>query len=471
VSLVPSPGLSVLGGLRLPDGRCWGKAATEVQLADAARILDPDAPVRRSWLGRARGYSKTTDLAGMTLAAMATGIIPPGGRGYVCAGDEDQATLTINAARGFVQRSPGLEQLFTIERRRILGPNDTQVQVMATDAPTAHGLSGHWWVMDELAQWPDTEGAQDYYTAISTAWPKTTGCRVVIITTAGSPEHWSYQKYLHAHQSELWTVSDIAGPAPWMSPAELEDERQQLTDSEYLRYFENQWTEPEDRLVRVEDLDACTTLPDEPLPYATAHKPYLISVDIGYARDRTSVAVSHRDDTNPDRPVIIDRLDRWKATAKDRVSLEAVEAHIKQMSDEYGHAQVLIDPYMAVQMTERLRDQHIRVTEHQFTPASNSALAWSLYQAIRDHTILLPDDPQLADELLHLRFRETQPGVRRIDHQPGRHDDMSITIAMATWWHHHQPKPWKPKPFGVYGGTKESVFTELHQPGDPFDRW
>lgn len=166
--------------------------------------------------------------------------------------------------------------------------------------------------------------------------------------------------------------------------------------------------------------------------------------------------------------MVIDRVDPWKANSKGRVSLEAVEAHIKQMSGEYGNAQVLIDPYMAIQMTEHLRGRGIQVTEHQFTPASNSALAWSLYQAIRDHTIRLPDNPQLADELLHVHFRETQPGVYRIDHPPGRHDDMAITIAMATWWHHHQPKPWRPSPLDPTTETKDSVITHLHEPGDGF---
>jgi len=77
MTLVPSPGLPVMGGFVLVDGRPWAQAATETQLSDAAAVLDPDARVRRFWLGRARGYSKTTDVAAMTLAAMATGTSHP----------------------------------------------------------------------------------------------------------------------------------------------------------------------------------------------------------------------------------------------------------------------------------------------------------------------------------------------------------------------------------------------------------
>ena len=268
----------------------------------------------------------------------------------------------------------------------------------------------------------------------------------MIITTAGSPEHFAHQIYTHAYESDLWTVSNIDGPAPWMDPAELEAERQRLPESIFRRLYENQWAEPEDRLVRLEDLQACTTPPHQPHPDAAATGPYLISADIGLKRDLTSVVVSHRDDTIPDRPVVIDRITTWKGTPADPVSLDAVQAHIEEMSAEYGNAATLIDPHQAMHMIQRLRVRGIEASEHPFTQRGNDELAQALYLAIRDHTILLPDNPQLVDELLHIQLREKQPGVWRLDHQPGRHDDMAITVAMATWWHNQQPEPWTRHP-------------------------
>jgi len=76
----------------------------------------------------------------------------------------------VDAARRFIQRSLGLNQLFTIERRRILGPGGTQV--LASEAASAFGLLGHWWVMDELAQWNDTSSARAYYAAIPLESPR-----------------------------------------------------------------------------------------------------------------------------------------------------------------------------------------------------------------------------------------------------------------------------------------------------------
>ena len=41
------------------------------------------------------------------------------------------------------------------------------------------------------------------------------------------------------------------------------------------------------------------------------------------------------------------------------------------------------------------------------------------------------DDRELLDELANVWLRETSPGVFRLDHDPGRHDDRAITLALA----------------------------------------
>jgi hypothetical protein len=38
---------------------------------------------------------------------------------------------------------------------------------------------------------------------------------------------------------------------------------------------------------------------------------------------------------------------------------------------------------------------------------------------------------RVADELRNVRLRETTPGVVRIDHDPDRHDDRAIALALA----------------------------------------
>lgn len=44
---------------------------------------------------------------------------------------------------------------------------------------------------------------------------------------------------------------------------------------------------------------------------------------------------------------------------------------------------------------------------------------------------MLPDDPELLEELSNVRLRETSPGVLRMDHDRDRHDDRAIALALA----------------------------------------
>jgi phage FluMu gp28-like protein len=73
----------------------------------------------------------------------------------------------------------------------------------------------------------------------------------------------------------------------------------------------------------------------------------------------------------------------------------------------------------------------VQVAEFPFTAQSVSRLALRLHAVIRDHALELPADEELLDELANVLLRETSPGVYRLDHDAGRHDDRAIAVALA----------------------------------------
>ena len=86
----PDPALDLMRALVLDNGSRWAEIATKHQLADAEGVLGRRKRRRRHWLGRSRGYSKTTDLAAMTLAALAGDVMAEGDNGFAVAADRDQ---------------------------------------------------------------------------------------------------------------------------------------------------------------------------------------------------------------------------------------------------------------------------------------------------------------------------------------------------------------------------------------------
>ena len=103
----PEAVLDLLAALTNPVGR-WGDKATEDQWSDAEAILSMDGP-RRHWLGHAKGYSKTRDVAALSLVALLTQFL---------AGERDSSPLPMpnrlaccrESMAAFVNNTPELKR-------------------------------------------------------------------------------------------------------------------------------------------------------------------------------------------------------------------------------------------------------------------------------------------------------------------------------------------------------------------------
>lgn len=459
--------LRVLAGLVLDDGRQWGAVATSDQWSDARAVLDQSAPQRRHWLGRARGYSKTVDAGGLSIAAMLTQL-RPGATAYAAAADRDQARLILDAIRGFVHRTPGLRGVLDVQAYRVLGPRGITLDILAADGPGAWGLRPDWLIKEEAAQWPDTANAREVDDALMTALPKVAGSRLVVITSAGDPAHWSHADFERAlDEPERWRVSHLDGPAPWMDPAELAAEERRLLPAVYARLFLNRWTTGEDRLTSRDVVESLAVLDGPLLPQRG--KRYVIGLDIGVTNDRTAAVVAHlergTDRGSPDRwndnrgesefltrwraerfgerrpvehqteavKVVVDRIAVWAGSRLKPVSLTEVTDWVFQAAVDYGGI-VAYDPYQAVQLSQELRAQGVLTEPFTFSSGSVGRLAATLHRLLREKALAIPRDPDLIDELVNVRLRETSPGVFRLDHDRGKHDDRAIALALAA---HH----------------------------------
>jgi hypothetical protein len=427
--------LDVLYALRLESGSRWGEVAADFQKDDAEAIFAEGGP-RSHYVTRPRGASKTSDIAGVALSWLATEA-PMGARGSVVASSADQAAILIDAAAGFVARTPELRGAVTVENERLLAPNGAWVRVLTADGSSAWGLRGQLFlIVDEFGQWPETRNAKRVWSAVLTSKQKTPGCRLIILTSAGEPSHFSYEVLTEARrerQRDVWRVSETPGPVPWVDQRELESQRFMLTDSEFSRLHMNQWTESDDRLVSPEDLAAAAVL-DGPLDPKPGVK-YLVTVDIGVTNDATVACVAHAeavgDDARGPQRVVVDRLARWKGSRRKPVQLGEVEAWLTWASAHYHRAEVAADPSQAVGMVQRLNGSGVRAREFAFTSTSVGQIGSALALALRNHQLQIPNDPDLLDELSRVRLRETSPGVVRLDHDRSGHDDQAVTIGMA----------------------------------------
>lgn len=424
--------LDVLHGLVLDDGRRWGEAAVSWQRSDAAAVLEPGpSDPRLHWLGRPKGGSKSTDLAGMAVAWLVEQSEPLQD-GYAVAADKDQANRLLDKARGFIARTPGLDEVLEVQSHRILNRvSGARVNALEADVASSEGLLTPFVVVDELPNWAATLTARGMWTSVFSAVPKWRGMRLVVIGHAGDPAHWS-RKVLDVALAHGWRVVEVPGPLPWVTAEDLRMQEAMLLPSEFARRHLNKWTTAEDRLTTAEDLGACVVLDGPCAPEPGRY--YVVTLDVGLKNDRTVASVMSVPAGFEGRAprVRLDRMAVWAGSHDAPVNLDEVEAWLMTAVAEYG-APVVVDPYQAAQLTQRIRARGWRVVEHAFTQQSVGRLARRMFQVISDHAIELPDDEDLLDELRNVRLRETSPGVFRMDHDSGRHDDRAIALALGCW--------------------------------------
>jgi phage terminase large subunit-like protein len=448
--------LALMGALVLEDGRRWGDVAELWQWRLAEWVFDERARPNR-WESRPRGGSKSTDIAGICMAAMVE-LDPAGSRSYTIAVDKDQGRLISEAAAGFVARTPALASALTVDSYKVSANSGSTLEVLAADAASTWGLKPRRVVCDEFCQWPSTANAKGVWTAILTSMGKVAGAKLLCTSTSGDPAHWSHGVYETALKSKAWTVSETPGPLPWVSADFLAEQRLILPDSVYRRLHLNEWCASEDRLTSLDDVRACVTL-DGPLERQEGCQ-YVLSLDLGVRHDRTVAAVMHSERViDPDgrdvvQRMVLDRMQVWAGTRTNPVDLGEVERWVEFTARAY-RAKVVCDPWQAIAMVQRLRSRGLQVEEFTFSQQSTGRLAVALHTTIRDHRLAIPDDEDLIDELVNVRLRETSPNVYRLDHDPDRHDDRAVTLAMAI-----QTLATVPRPGGPLLYTDEELKTQ-----------
>lgn len=456
----------VMSALRLESGERWVDKAADFQLRDARAVIEGEQP--SNFIGRPRGGSKTTDLGAIGTAWVLSAEGP--GRYYAAAADRDQARLILDSVAGFARRAPDLAVGLKVDQWKVTAPSSgATLEVLASDVGSSWGLRPDGVIVDELGWWPDVPSSHLLLDSLLSSAAKMANCRVAVITSPSSPSHFAYKLRNHAAEDPLWRLSETPGPVPWLSPERIEEQRRRLSPAMFERLFMGRWVEADDALV-TDDLLKAALRHKGPLEAQYGVR-YVIGLDLGLKRDATAAMVCHKQGEE----VVLDRSAVWRGSRINPVKLDSVETWVEETARYYNGAQVVADPWQSVGLLQRLNGRGIKCEEFAFTAASVGKLASSLFNLLRDRRLALPDDDEaLIDEMAHVRLKETSPGVFRIDHDAGRHDDRAIALALAarhllrepeyaapsSW-----PSPWEnPAKFHVAQAGRKAEMT-------PVGRW
>jgi hypothetical protein len=364
----------------------------------------------------------------------------------VAAADAEQAALVLQSMKREQALNENLLSGVSYTRSGADGPGGNLV-VLTADAPSAYGLTLDLLLLDELTSWKK----RDLFDVLYSGREKRPGMATFFFSNAGVQKSWQEDLWLTAQKDETfrcWSSPPGVWLASWMNREGVDRMRKFLRPAEARRVIDNVWIDPseESGFVTYSEVAACLdpTLSAEsgrPLPGVS----YFAGIDYGPKRDRTALAVVHREQDNQ---IVVDRLDVVQGTPERPVRIETVEKWIDTVAIGLYKAHLIVDPYQ-MEATIQRYEGHNYV--ERFEPRggkSNYALAECLrslvvHRRLRfgpSHGILvLPDGriETLADELPRLVLKPTAFGYRidtqakTANGQPLFHDDRAVAIGMA----------------------------------------
>lgn len=409
----------------LDDGTSFGERIEPWQVEDFAALDDPQHC--NVYLERPRGHSKTFDIAVEAVTELVLGA--PDQRLYCVAADEDQGRLLFDDVAALFRRSPILSPLVRVTKDEVISKaTGSRLKVLNSNAPTLYGLRPDWLALDEPVEWR----GRALWDALWTATGKRPRCRVFVISTSGwdrTSIAWEIRSL--AEREENWLLRVRGQCASWISPEWLAQQQRSLPPHVFRRLHMNEWTEGAGAFLTFDEVAAVFA----PAPEGSG--PRVVGLDLGTVKDRSVAALVRRDAGSG--LVVVEHLRTWTPTAGVKVDLQDVEEEVATLALRH-RAAVVLDPWQAVLMAQRLRARGVQVEEHAFTGDSRRRLFATLLDVVRTGRLRsLPHD-ELRRELLGLEVTETTSGWR-VDHKSGRHDDHVVAVALGAVKVAAQPAP------------------------------
>jgi len=413
-------------------------AALDAAWCDLAGIAEASvaAPViRRAWIERPRGHSKTTDMA--VQLAWILQFSQQTVRGLAAAADREQGEILHEAVSDLIALNPHFCGDLIVRQEAITNKQTgSRLEVISSDVASSYGALPDFVICDELCHWR-TPGL--WHSLVSSA-AKKPKCVLAVLTNAGLGTGWQWLAREAARESTNWYFSSLAGSqAPWISPAALDEQRRLLPGPVYARLWENVWQHSDGEFVTLAEAEACR---DEQLTEQTHGRggiQYFAAIDYAEKRDRTVGVVLHRDGNC----LLVDRMDVAVPSPDRPVSVKWVEDWIERIGGQFHQVRFVVDEYQLLGTIQKLSSSY---DLHRFEFAGgigNHALAMTLRSLIVERQVRwsagcgqLPDQTEpdnLEAELASLLLRQNPNGRVRIDHrhEAGCHDDRAFALGAA----------------------------------------
>ena len=442
------------------------------------RALDPawrcvagqadDTAIRRAWLERPRGHSKTADIA--VMATWALFASRRALKGVGCAGDRDQAALLRDAIETLRRANPWLREILDVQASKVVNQHTgSELQILTSDAPTSYGLTPDFVVCDELTHWQK----RDLWDSLLSSAAKRAACLLLVITNAGFQDSWQWQTRELIRQDPAWHFSRLDGPqASWITADRLGEQARLLPSIAYRRLWHNDWTSGSGDALAPADIQQAITL-GGPATEEEEGWAYVAGLDLGLSRDASALVVvgkdvgrvevveaerrklsyhheimrdvglwDDEDEYEGDYPEFIRHegsgrlrlvdVQVWTPTPGRKLDIAPIERTILDAAERFEGLTIGVDLWQAQYLVERLNKQNVFTRAVEFTGSNLRSMCSAVLEAFNENMIDLFHHNQLLADLKSLRVEERGYGTRLVSPRgPSGHGDAATGLAIA----------------------------------------
>ena len=386
-----------------------------------------DGPViRRAWIERGRGASKTADLAVAVSWCLAFAAGPV--KGVAAAGDKDQASLLRGAIDTLVRLNPWLAALLSVQTDKVVNiKSGAELVIISSDVATSFGLLPDFLIADEIGNWPDR--GEKLWQSLFSAVGKRGNALLIVATNAGFQESWQWPIRETIRQDPAWLFRPLEGFAPWISAERIEEQRRLLPPLVFDRLWVSKWSSGAGDAIQPKDLDAALVL-DGPTLQPEDGYDYFCGLDLGIRRDHTGLALLGK--RRGDGRLKLCQIRAWKPPAGGKVDFRLIESACLTIH-YYFHPKFLFDMWQAEQLHQRLSNSGCWIEGVSFGGKPAAEMASALVEAFSSRTIALYPDADLLADLRRLRIVEGPSGWKLAADRTaeGGHADRAIGLALA----------------------------------------
>ncbi len=372
-----------------------------------------DDAICRAWLERGRGSSKTTDLS--VMSAWALFASKRRLTGIAAAADLDQSKLLRDGISKLVYLNPWLQPIIEVQASRAINVHtESCLDFIASDAPSAYGLTPDFLILDEVTHWKK----RDMWDALISAAAKRSRCMVTCITNAGIQDDWQWEVREAIRISPTWHFHRLEGHcASWISQALLDEQRRLLPPMAFSRLWDNSWVSGGGDFLSPELIDEAFKDNLEPIPAAQPGWTHCSGVDLAVSRDSACVCVlgikrgNRRDSTGHGR-IRLCHIDVWKPTKTQKIDLQSIEDRLIVLHQRYKFKSVAFDPWEARHMSQRLALAGLPCNELVQQGNNLQRIASCIIESFNDRRVDLYPHAGLHQDLIKCRVEPRNYGFR-----------------------------------------------------------